>query len=108
MDPLIQTIHAAIAPDASDEAKHQGALACRTILATLEPRPAQPPTPVASAAQITALVGALRGMPLDQLLDMAIDRLRKAVLNAGTAPAASPLQFQMVPVASLAPSGGGP
>lgn len=95
MDDLIEPIRAALADGATAEAKTAGATACRTILAALEPPPNTPPlTPEAIVAAATAL----RGVPVEQLLDVAIDRLRRAV-PPGREPAhARPLQLQLVPV----------
>jgi hypothetical protein len=124
VESLIQSINAAFGPDATDEAKHHGALACRTILAHLEPQgeaavqrpePVAPSTParspMPSPAEIAALVTMLRGMPLDQLFDHAIERLRAALPKdaPSSSPSGQPLRFQIVNVAPLAPSkiGGG-
>ena len=95
MDQLIETIRAAIAPDASAEARAAGAQACRTILAALDAASGQPlaaasPIP---ASPIASIVGALRGVPPDQLLDLAIAKLR-AALPAGTeVPKVAPFKF---------------
>ena len=43
MDDMLEAIRAAIAPDATDEARAAGATACRTILAALEGTPGQSP-----------------------------------------------------------------
>src|SRR5687767_11949535 len=84
METLIESIRVAVQRDATDEAKHQGALACRTILTALEAKageplvtPTQAPTDAPPAAQgnqtpmpapppigpqqVAAIVGALRG-----------------------------------------------
>ena len=56
------------------------------------PVPAVPASPIALAAQ------QLRGMPADQLLDLALQRLR-AALPPGAAPSTPKgIQFQLVPV----------
>ena len=87
MDALLEAIRTATTADANDEARSAGATACRTILAALEATvgeplvqlPAQAPTPVAMA------VSALRTVPPEQLLDLAIAKLR-TMLPEGTAP----------------------
>ena len=100
MDNLIEAIRTATQPDASPEARAAGASACRTILTGLEGVAGQPlgaaaPVPTSPVA---AMVGALRGVPPDQLLDLAIARLR-AALPAGTeVPAVTPLKFSLVPI----------
>ena len=117
MDTLIEAIRVALLPDATDEAKHQGALACRTILTALDtkkgepiaastesPTPSPPPTPPAfQPEQVAAIVGALRGMSPEQLLDLAISRLRAALpANVAPTPVAPPIRFQIIPVTPLA------
>jgi hypothetical protein len=105
MDNLIESIRAAVADDASAEARAAGVAACRAIISALE---AKPGAPIAAAMPMppTAAIGAmLRGMPLDNLLDLAIARLR-AALPAGTEPVpVNPIRFQMVPIT---PAGGKP
>lgn len=102
METLIESIRAAIATDASDEARATGAQACRTILAALETKPgeamiAAPPTSgAAPATQIASVLGALRGLPAEQLLDLAITRLRAALPNGSETPSAAPLKFHIV------------
>lgn len=96
MEPVIDAIRAAVAPDASFEAKAAGITACRAILAALDATPGQPigaaPVP---ATPVSAIVGALRGVPPEQLLDMAIAKLR-AVLPAGAE--ASPVKPFAIPM----------
>jgi hypothetical protein len=84
MDQLLETIRAATAPGASDEARAVGAQACRTILAALEAKAGEPlahkPPP---ATPLQAVVAALSNTPPEQLLDLAITKL-KAALPTGT------------------------
>lgn len=83
MNELVETIQAAIAEGASDEARAAGATACRTLLSALEGKegePLAPPIPVPAAPpDIGALVAGLKGVPVDQLLDLAIAKLRSVV-----------------------------
>lgn len=116
METLIEAIRVALLPDATDEAKHQGALACRTILTTLDTKAGEPlaaqadapaaPAPAASPAfepqQVAAIVGALRGLPPEQLLDLAIARLRAALPAGAAAPAVAPIRFQILQLGPLA------
>jgi hypothetical protein len=101
MEDVIEAIRAAMAPDATSEAKTAGIAACRAILGALEAAPGQPliaasPTP---ASPIAAFVGSLRGVPVEQLLDLAIARLRGA-LPADGEPIAKPrgFHFDRVPI----------
>lgn len=111
METMIETIRVAVQSDASDDAKHQGALACRAILTVLEAKPGEPlNTPSAAPAtpppigppQIAAIVGAFRGMDPDQLLDLAITRLRAALPADAAVPTVAPLRFQILPIGPLA------
>ncbi len=83
MDHLLEAIRAATAPEASTETKEAGATACRTILIALEAKEGEPlalPVPVSpQVPEVAALVAGLRGVPVDQLLDLAIARLRTMV-----------------------------
>jgi len=97
---LIEAIRAAVATEASPEARAAGAAACRAILGALEASPGQPMATAApiDTSQIATVVGALRGIPADQLLDLAIAKLRSA-LPAGTdVPRVEPLKFHIIPL----------
>lgn len=70
----------------------------RDPVAREEDRVALPPRPNGVPEEIAGLVSALRGVPVDQLLDLAIAKMR-AALPAGTSvPRAQPVKFQLVPV----------
>lgn len=115
MEQLLDAIRAATAPNATDEIKAAGANACRALLAALEakqgePLAAPPPvatstpkeTPLIDATQVQAAIRALGSMQPEQLLDLAITRLR-AALPAGAAVApAQPVKFQMIPLPRVA------
>jgi hypothetical protein len=97
---LIDAIRAAIEPDAPATARAAGIDACRTILSALgaasgESLAAAPTSP----SPIAAVVARLRGVPPDQLLDLAIAKLRAALPAGADAPAVTPLRFHIVPVA---------
>lgn len=123
MENLLESIRAAMTAEASDEAR-AGAQACRTILTALDAKAGEPMTPdpptapianelaisatpeiasdVANAiqsadpAQIASVVSALRGIPVDQLLDLAIARMRAALPAGVEAPRVEPLRFHIV------------
>ena len=114
MDDLIEKIRAATMPNAADDARAAGVDACRTLLVALEAKAGEPmarptveptippslapsssPTPLAIAQ---ALVTALRGMSPDQLLDVAIARLRAALPPGATMPVVQPLKVQLIPI----------
>lgn len=83
IDQLLDALRAAAGTDATPEARNAGAAACRAILAQLEPPVAPVPKVALDPAAIAQAVAALRGVPPDQLLDLAIAKLR-AALPAGT------------------------
>lgn len=99
----LAAITGAFANDASPESRSAGVAACRAILAMLDPTPIAPeqvpaPVPLPPDPNIAALVSAIRGLPIDQLLDLAIVRL-KAVLPVGAAvPEIQRLQFPILPI----------
>lgn len=90
MDNVLETVRAALAPEATAEARAAGVEACRAILATLgaTPSEAQPPRPPETGPLAQAVAGLIRTTPPDQLLDMMIAKLRAAV-PAGAEPPAS-------------------
>ena len=100
MNDLIDSIRAALAPGATPEAKGKGMDACRAILAALGASPGEPMSAVVPANPVAALVGALRGVPPDQLLDLAIAKLRAALPAGVEAATATPLKFHIVPLPS--------
>jgi hypothetical protein len=93
MDDLIESIRSATTSGATDEARAAGANACRTILLALEtPAGESMRAPTVSSAlpaprsSLEAAVSALRGVPPDQLLDLAIAKLRTMVPATPTEP----------------------
>ena len=117
METLLESIRVAIANDASDDARAAGVQACRTILTALDAKPgdvmalatvpavgnagnpAENPSPIDASsptAQIANMLGALRGVPAEQLLDLAIARLRAALPAGAEPPRAAPVKFQII------------
>lgn len=97
MDALIEAIRAATALGATDEARAAGAHACRTILTALEAKAGEPlAAPVATPTQ--ALASVIRGMSPDQLLDLAIARLKAALPPGSEAAPVQSVKFNLVPV----------
>lgn len=97
MDKLLESIHAAVAPDATDEARATGAEACRTLLMALDAKAGQPMSAsVVDTSPLMSAMSMLRGVPPDKLLDLAIAKL-KASLPAGVeAPKVEPLKFHII------------
>jgi hypothetical protein len=85
---VIAAIRAAVAADASVEARAVGATACRTILTALEAQAGQPlaPPPAATSpsSPLAAMLSQLASMPREQLIEFLVGRLRTA-LPPGTA-----------------------
>jgi hypothetical protein len=98
-DEIVETIRAALASDATPEARARAADTCRAILGVLAPQSVATPTQPAVAPQhpnVAALASAVRGMPPDQLLDLVIARLRAALPAGMDVPNATPIRFQLV------------
>jgi hypothetical protein len=95
MDDLIEAIRAASAPDATPETRATGASACRSMLVALG-EPAMPVAPTQPVPSIASTVAMLRGVPPDQLLDLAIDRLRAALPAGVEVSPAQPLKFHII------------
>jgi hypothetical protein len=126
MENLIEAIRTALRDDADPVARRAGVVACRKILAALEaatdnaPEPAasseptaapsstalpapalvQPAAPVDPAA-VATLIATIGKLPPEQLLDLAISRLRAALPPGASVPAPTPLRFQIVPLHHL-------
>lgn len=115
MEALLESIRLALSPESTDESRTAAAQACRAILTTLETKPGEqmtldieaPSEPQvatevtsasADAAQIANMIGALRGIPVDQLLDLAIARMRAALPKGVEAPRVEPLKFHIIQI----------
>ncbi len=100
MNHLLESIRTATAPDATSDMRQAGVTACRTILAALEASAGQAMTasPPVDTSQIANLVGMLRGVPADQLLDLAISKLRAALPTGVEVPRIEPLKFRIIPL----------
>jgi hypothetical protein len=81
MENVLDTIRAALAPEAPAEARAAGIEACRAVLTALGAAPAepQPPRPPEVGPLAQAVAGLIRTTPPDQLLDMLVAKLRAAV-----------------------------
>ena len=107
IDTLLGGIREALVLDAAPELRARAAVACRAILQQLEPGttttsprpPAAPPLPPEAAA----FVEVFRGMPQDQLLDLAIARLRAALPAGVEVDPVKPLKFHLIPVPPAKP-----
>jgi hypothetical protein len=114
---LIAAIRAAVARDASPEARTAGANACRSILTVLEATPGQPLTSAAPAAAgpgvpIAALLSQpgvlakLAAMSREQLLDLVRQFTGGTAASAPSPPTAGP-RFHIVELPLSGRPGGG-
>lgn len=109
MNEMLEMIRAAVADGATDDSKRAGATACRTLLIALEANAGEPltvTTPARAMTPLAAAVSALRHVPPDQILDLAVEKLRAAVAartpNAPVAaPSRPPFHVQIVPLEHL-------
>ncbi len=98
MEAIIDAIRAALATDATPEVRAAGAAACRSVLAFLEP-PTPPPPPALDPASLPSVIASLRGASPDQLLDLAIAKLRTLVpTDAQPVVGVRKLDIPLVPV----------
>lgn len=110
IEDFIESIRAGLAPDATPESRAATAAVCRTILVALDPVAATLPEPTSPAPttlpsdsqtivpDVAAIADAIRGVPIDQLLDLAIAKLRTIVpADAETSPRRG-LSIPLIPV----------
>jgi hypothetical protein len=103
METHLETIRVAVATGANAEQRAAGVAACRAILMVLEATPARPlESEPSSAAAIASMIGALRGAPITQALDLVIARLR-AAMPAGESIAAPDVCFRLVTLPTKRP-----
>jgi hypothetical protein len=88
MNTFIETIHKAVAVDASVEQKQAGAAACRAVLTALEAEVGQTLGALAPAAPPR--------LDVDQVLEVVIARLRAMVPTEGPTAARGGLTIPMV------------
>lgn len=130
IEPILAAVRSALAPDATPEQRAAGAVAARAILAVLEPSAPPPPSAPAGASppppvSPSGLAGVLhdvlahvqratpeqraqlRNVAPEQLLDVAIARLRAALPDGTTAPPpAFNVRLVGVPGSTAASKGG--
>ncbi len=128
MEALLDSIRVALEDGASDDERQRGALACRALAGALDgsivvapaapialdlesapaPAPSLTPATVAPAptALATFLIGPVAplaanpftGLTADQILDLAIAKLRHAVGDDAPPPVGQPFHLTLVPV----------
>jgi hypothetical protein len=98
MDNVIEAIRAALGPGANANEREAGVTACRAVLATLEATAGQPmhrAAAPAASSQIATVIGALRNVPIDQLLDLIIAKLRTALPADASKPSRPDVRFRL-------------
>jgi hypothetical protein len=115
MEPHLETIRTALLAEATDDQRHQGVAAARAILAALDTKPGEvlapsestsavSPAPSLPTPDVASIIGAMRALGPDQLLDLAIIKLRGAVPDFDAGPRMlSPVRFHLVPVPPVKP-----
>jgi len=100
MEELLESIRIAVIADATPEARAAGASACRTILTALDATPGQPmaAAAVVDTSPIASALGMLRSVPPEQLLDLAIAKLRASLPAGVEAPKCEPLKFHIIQI----------
>ena len=95
VEQTLSTMRAAVAPEATAEARASGAIACRALLSMLE---GAAPTPQLNPAAIANAISILRGVPPGQLLELAISKLRSALPATTEIAPSQKLSFHLVPM----------
>lgn len=120
MDALLDSIRVAMDDGASDDERQRGALACRALAEALEGSIVVAPSAAPAAAPLAAvlpntepesapvsalLVGPVAlapnpfaGLTADQILDLAIAKLRGAIGDDAPPPLGQPFHLTLVPV----------
>ena len=130
MDTLLELVRRGLAPDADPTTRAAAREVCDRILHALGPAPTPPaapavavtpvaptlapvhgvpgafvpailpPIPAVPTSPLAQMVSVIRQLPADQLLDLAIQRLRAALPKGATVTEPKGIQFQLVPVQS--------
>jgi hypothetical protein len=104
---IIDLISAAVSEGATEDQKKAAATACRNLAAALEAQPGQSlgaePTPATD--NLLTMFAMLSQMPMDQVFDLVIAKLRAKLGPAG-ATVTPPRSYQLPPL--KLPGGGGP
>jgi hypothetical protein len=101
MDTFIEHIRAAIADDSTSEARAAGATACRAILGALEAKPGEPLAKAPPSTPMQDVVAALSNTPPEQLLDLAIAKLKAALPAGAELQPVRSLNLPLLPVNAL-------
>ncbi len=99
MESALDTLRTALADGATAEQRAAGITTCRAMLAALEASPGQPlPVAPPAATPSSGMPTSLAGLTLDQVLDLAIGKMRSMLPPdklAATQPNQPPLAIQL-------------
>src|SRR5687768_10547498 len=98
MEKFIEAIRLATTPDATDEARAAGVHACRAILSALDAQPGKPLSMPTAPTPLQSAVTALSNVPAEQLLDLAITKLRSLLPEGTTIEPVLPLRLPLLPI----------
>ena len=99
MENLLESIRAALVPEATSETRAAAIGACRTILSALGATPGEPlaaPRQPEIGPTAHAIASVIRSTPPDQLLDMLVTKLRAAVPGDVQPPATHKINIPLV------------
>jgi hypothetical protein len=114
---MIASIRSALAPNASPQARTDGAAACRSILTVLDAKPGQPLTgtpptstqpqsPLASLLSQPGLLAQLAAMSREQLLDL-VKKVTGAASPQPQSPTSGVPRFHLIQIPQVRRPGGG-
>lgn len=99
MENLLESIRAALVPEATSETRAAAIEACRAILGALGATPGEPlaaPRQPDIGPTAHAIASVIRSTPPDQLLDMLVAKLRAAVPADAQVPTTHKLNIPMI------------
>lgn len=97
MEKIIDTIRSASEPGATETQQQEGATALQLMLTALGAKKGETISQP-EVASIVQLVRALRMLPVDQVLDFAISKLRTMLPENAALDAIKPLAFPIIPI----------
>jgi hypothetical protein len=110
-EALLEILRRGLAVSADPAARRMAHEVSGRVLHALAPAPAPPPLPSlppapVGASPLAAIVGSLRNVPPDQLLSLALQRLRAALPAGAIVAEPKGIQFSLVPVVPVTAAGG--
>lgn len=97
-EALVEAVKAALADDATPEAKAAAAAACRTLVAVFQADQGEPLASAPSASPAVAMAQHMAGAPPSAVLDAVITRLQALVPDEPAAVPTPALRIPFVPI----------